>query len=131
MSCKRACGTRECKMWGCQAHTTPPEPDPQYLYQEGDIVRHRFSGEIIGKVVRRIDRDYVDENGVVHPHLYQGRTDGKVPELGKYPSYLLKGLTSGNEFEWTDRNPRLFAKYSKDIKIQYEEWRKQHETETE
>lgn len=117
-------------MWGCQAHTTPPEPDPQYLYQEGDIVRHRFSGEIIGKVISRIDRDYIDEAGVAHPHLYQGRTDGKVPELGKYPSYLLKGTVTGTEFEWTDRNPRLFARYSKDIKFQYEEWRKQNETET-
>lgn len=117
-------------MWGCQAHTTPPEPDPQYLYQEGDIVRHRFSGEIIGKVISRIDRDYIDEAGVAHPHLYQGRTAGKVPELGKYPSYLLKGTVTGTEFEWTDRNPRLFARYSKDIKIKYEKWKKHNETET-
>lgn len=118
-------------MWGCHAKTNPPEPDPQYLYQEGDIVRHRFSGEIIGKVVHRIDRDYVDENGVAHPHLYQGRTDCKIPELGKYPSYLLKGLITGKEFEWTQRDPRLFAKYSETIKTQYEEWKKQNETKTE
>ena len=130
MTCKRACGTRECQMWGCQANMPLPEPDPQYLYREGDIVRHRRSGEIIGNVIRRIDRDYIDENGVAHPHLYQGRTDSKIPELGKYPSYLLRGHVTGTEFEWTQRDPRLFAKYSEDIKVQYEEWEKQHETET-
>jgi hypothetical protein len=118
-------------MWGCQADMPLPEPDPQYLYQPGDIVRHSTSGEIIGKVIRRIDRDYVDENGIAHPHLYQGRTNCTIPELGKYPSYLLKGLITGNEFEWTQRDSRLFAKYSEKIKVQYEEWRKHNETETE
>jgi hypothetical protein len=114
-------------MWGCQANAAPPEPDPQYLYQPGDTVRNRFSGEIIGIVIRRIDRDYIDEKGVVHPHLNQGRSDGKHAELGKYPSYLLLGHITGSEFEWTDRNPRLFAKYSRDIKIKYEEWQKNND----
>ena len=114
-------------MWGCQANAALPEPDPQYLHQPGDTVRNRSTGEIIGKVIRRIDRDYVDENGVVHPHLYQGRSDGKNAELGKYPSYLLRGHITGDEFEWTDRNPRLFAKYSRDITIKYEEWQKNND----
>lgn len=127
MDCKRACGAPECRMWGCQASAVPPEPDPEYLYKEGDTVRGRFSGEIIGIVIRRIDRDHVDENGVVHPHLYQGRTDGKNTELGKYPSYLLRGHITGSEFEWTQRDPQLFAKYSRRIKIQYEEWQENND----
>lgn len=90
-------------------------------------MRHRFSGEIIGIVIRRIDRDYVDGNGVTHPHLYQGRAGEKNLELGKYPSYLMRGHITGNEFEWTQRDPRLFAKYSREINAKYEEWRKNHE----
>jgi len=85
-------------------------------------VRHHTSGETIGIVIRRIDRDYIDEKGVVHLHLYQGRSDEKDPGLGKYPSYLLRGYTTGREFEWTQRDPRLFAKYSREIKTKYGEW---------
>ena len=125
--CKKQCGTRECQMWGCQAHAAPPEPDPRYLYKEGDTVRHPRTGEVIGKVVRRIDRSYVDEKGVLHQHLYQGRTDGEIPELGQYPSYELIGEITKTLFEWTQRDKRLFAEYSKDIEAQYEEWKKQHD----
>lgn len=109
-------------MWGCQANMVSPDPDPEYLYKEGDTVRHRTSGEIIGVVLRRIDRDYIDENGVIHQHLYQGRSDEKGVGLGKYPSYLLRGHITGREFEWTQRDPQLFAEYSREIKTKYEEW---------
>lgn len=129
MKCDRPCGTRECQMWGCQSGAPPPEPDPQYLYEAGDTVYHRFSGEIIGIVIRRIDREYVDESGTPHPHLCQGRTDtGGTPELGKYPSYLLKGRVSGKEFEWTQRDKRLFAAYSKRIQLLHEEWQEANAT---
>jgi hypothetical protein len=116
-------------MWGCQAKAVLPEPDPKYLYNVGDIVRHPYSGEIIGEVVERIDRDFVDEKGVKHPHLYQGRMNGKIPGLGKYPSYLLKGLITGNIFPWTQRDERLFADYTEKVKIQYAEWLVQNDNQ--
>ena len=128
MNCKRACGTPECEMWGCQANAVLPEPDVAYLYKEGETVRHPYSGEIIGIVICRIDRDYTDDKGRVHPHLYQGRSNGKVVGLGKYPSYLLRGTVTGREFEWTQRDERLFAKYHADIKKKHAEWKKTHET---
>lgn len=120
--CKKQCGTRECQMWGCQAHVAPPQPDTTYLYSEGDIVRHRTLGEIIGVVVKRIDRDYTDEKGNLHKHSFQCRGDEKIPGLGSYPSYLLRGLITGTEFEWTQRDKRLFAEYEKTIAMQYKEW---------
>jgi hypothetical protein len=122
MHCNKQCGTLECKMWGCQAKAILPEPDSKYLYKVGDIVRHPYSGEIIGEVIECIDRDFVDKKGVTHPHLYQGRMNGKIPGLGKYPSYLLKGLITGNIFPWTQRDERLFADYTEKVKIQYTAW---------
>ncbi|MEG3877646.1 hypothetical protein QT972_09720, partial [Microcoleus sp. herbarium7] len=100
----------------------PPQPDAAYLYSEGDMVRHRTSGEIIGVVVKRIDRDYTDEKGSVHKHSFQCRGDEKIPGLGSYPSYLLRGLITGTEFEWTQRDKRLFAEYEKTTAMQYKEW---------
>ncbi len=128
MTCNRQCGARECKMKGrCLANETPPQPDPAYLYQPGDIVRHRFSGEIIGQVIKRIDRDYIDDKGVCHKHSFQSRTDEKIHGLGSYPSYLMLGLTTGNEFEWTQRDKRLFAEHERIISIEYEQWSKHND----
>ncbi|NJR24976.1 MAG: hypothetical protein HC786_23850 [Richelia sp. CSU_2_1] len=113
-------------MWGCQSESPLPEPDPQFLYKVGDAVINS-SGETIGIVVEIIDRTFTDGSGKSFPHLSQGRSEGEFPELGKYPSYLLYGPVSGRTFEWTQRDRRLFAKYSQKIQEEYEKWLKKNE----